>query len=112
MLPDGTVNPGEMTSFNHYALGAVTDWIFQVIGGIRPDAPGYARVLIQPVPGPGIEWATAAYESPAGVIESAWRLDGTTFTLDVALPDDVPASIVLPSGRTHQVIGGAHRFTD
>ena len=42
MLPDGTINAGEMTSFNHYALGAVADWIYQVVGGIRPAAPGYA----------------------------------------------------------------------
>ncbi len=52
MLPDGSINPGDMTSFNHYALGAVSDWIYQVVGGIRPAEPGYRRVHIQPVPGP------------------------------------------------------------
>ncbi|WP_306214322.1 family 78 glycoside hydrolase catalytic domain, partial [Actinoplanes sp. RD1] len=45
MLPDGSLNPGEMTSFNHYALGAVADWIHRRIGGIAPLEPGYAKVL-------------------------------------------------------------------
>ena len=51
MLPDGSLNPGEMTSFNHYALGAVADWMHRTIGGIAPLEPGYERVLIAPRPG-------------------------------------------------------------
>ena len=43
MLPDGTINPGQMTSFNHYALGAVADWMHRNIGGIAPLEPGYSR---------------------------------------------------------------------
>ena len=43
MLPDGSINPGEMTSFNHYALGAVADWMHRCIGGIAPLEPGYSR---------------------------------------------------------------------
>jgi alpha-L-rhamnosidase len=68
MLPDGTVNSGEMTSFNHYALGAVADWIYQVVGGIRPGAPGYEEVIFHPQPGPGITWADTSYESVRGMI--------------------------------------------
>ena len=40
LLPDGTVNPGEMTSFNHYALGAVADWLHRTVAGLRPARPG------------------------------------------------------------------------
>ena len=50
MLPDGTINPGEMTSFNHYALGAVADWMHRTIGGLAPLEPGYAKVLIARAP--------------------------------------------------------------
>ena len=50
LLPDGTVNPGEMTSFNHYALGAVADWLHRTVAGLAPDAPGYARLRIAPRP--------------------------------------------------------------
>ena len=48
MLPDGTINPGEMTSFNHYALGAVADWMHRTIGGIAPAEPGYPRCASRP----------------------------------------------------------------
>ena len=60
MLPDGTINPGEMTSFNHYALGAVADWMHRTIGGIAPLEPGYSKVLIAPQPGGGIRWARSS----------------------------------------------------
>jgi alpha-L-rhamnosidase len=111
MLPDGSINAGEMTSFNHYALGAVADWIYQVVGGIRPAAPGYDRVLIQPVPGPGIDWASTSYESRHGTISVDWRRDLEGFTLEAALPDGVAAAIVLPDGRVVDVVGGSHRLT-
>jgi alpha-L-rhamnosidase len=63
MLPDGTINPGQMTSFNHYALGAVADWIHRVVGGIAPLEPGYSRVLIAPQPGGGIRWARSSLDT-------------------------------------------------
>ena len=110
MLPDGTINPGEMTSFNHYALGAVVDWISQVVGGIRPAEPGYARVRIEPVPGPGITWADTSYESRSGRIRSSWRVDEDGFSLEVELPAGLPADVVLPDGCVEHVVGGAHRF--
>ena len=50
MLPDGSINPGEMTSFNHYALGAVADWMHRAIGGHRPARAGLPAVLVAPVP--------------------------------------------------------------
>ncbi|MGN6672952.1 MAG: family 78 glycoside hydrolase catalytic domain, partial [Thermomicrobiales bacterium] len=51
MLPDGSINPGEMTSFNHYALGAVADWLHRTVGGLAPAEPGYRRIEIRPQPG-------------------------------------------------------------
>lgn len=110
MLPDGSINPGEMTSFNHYALGAVADWIYQVILGIRPAEPGYRRVLIHPVPGEGIDWARGALHSAAGRIEASWSTRGGAFRLEVTIPEGVPADIVLPDGATHEVCGGSHTF--
>ena len=75
MLPDGTINPGEMTSFNHYALGAVADWMHRTIGGLSPAEPGYAAVRIAPRPGGGLTWAETALETAHGRIEVAWRID-------------------------------------
>ncbi len=111
MLPDGSINPGEMTSFNHYALGAVADWIYQVVAGIRAAEPGYRRIRIQPVPGEGIDWARTGYDSRVGRIETAWRNEGGQFTLEVTIPEGVPADVVLPDGTTHEVTGGTHTFT-
>ena len=57
MLPDGTINPGQMTSFNHYAFGAIGDWLHRVVAGLAPDAPGYERIRIAPHPLDGIDSA-------------------------------------------------------
>ena len=65
MLPDGTINPGEMTSFNHYALGAVADWMHRTIGGLAPLEPGYAKVLVAPRPGGGLTWCRAGLDTRA-----------------------------------------------
>ncbi len=111
MLPDGSINPGEMTSFNHYALGAVADWMHKAIGGIRPLEPGYARVLIAPQPGEGIDWANASLKTPHGEVRVGWKLDGGEFRLEVAVPDGVAADVVLPDGARYAVAGGTHRFS-
>ena len=51
MLPDGSINPGDMTSFNHYALGAVADFLHRVVAGLASDAPGWERIRFAPQPG-------------------------------------------------------------
>ena len=111
MLPDGTINPGEMTSFNHYALGAVCAWLYEAVAGIRPAEPGFARILIQPTPGPGIEWVTSTRLTPVGEVRVSWRTEGDRFSLDANLPDGVPADVVLPDGSRHAVSGGRVTLT-
>ncbi|MGO1977547.1 family 78 glycoside hydrolase catalytic domain [Brachybacterium tyrofermentans] len=112
MLPDGSINPGEMTSFNHYALGAVADWIYQVVLGIRAAEPGYRRILLQPRPGPGIDWAKGAYDSAAGRIEVEWSIpaDGG-FALAATIPAGVDALVVLPDGSQQEVTGTGKQIT-
>jgi alpha-L-rhamnosidase len=111
MLPDGSINPGEMTSFNHYALGAVADWIYQVVLGIRPAEPGYRRILIQPTPGPGIDWAKGAYDSASGRIEVSWSGTAEAFSLDVTIPAGIEAEIVLPGGERSTHLGTGQQVT-
>ena len=108
MLPDGSINPGEMTSFNHYALGAVADWVYQVVLGIRAAEPGYRRIRIQPTPGPGIDWARGAYDSAAGRIEVSWEASDDGFRLEATIPEGIEADLVLPDGTTRTVTGGTH----
>ncbi len=72
---DGTVNPGEMTSFNHYALGAVADWMHLTVVGISPAAPGYDRVRIDPRTGRGLTWARGSVRTRHGLIAVQWNQD-------------------------------------
>jgi alpha-L-rhamnosidase len=112
MLPDGTINPGEMTSFNHYALGAVADWLHRVVGGIAPAEPGYRTVRVAPRPGGDLTWADTTLETPHGRVAVAWRRspDGQ-LDVDVTVPDGVTAEIDLPGADPHSVGAGSHRFT-
>jgi alpha-L-rhamnosidase len=96
MLPDGTINPGEMTSFNHYALGAVADWMHRTIGGIAPLAAGYRRVLVAPRPGGGLTWARASLETPHGLVAVDWRLEAGELSVSTELPAGVTGVLDLP----------------
>lgn len=96
LLPDGTVNPGEMTSFNHYALGAVADWMHRSVAGLAPLEPGYKRILFRPQPGGGLTWASAAHETPYGRAAVSWRTTDTGLSVDVTVPTGTTARVELP----------------
>lgn len=110
MLPDSRINPGEMTSFNHYALGAVGEWMHRTIGGLAPLAPGYRRALIAPQPGGGLSWATADLETPYGTLACHWELDDGRLVVDVEVPDGITAVLRLPGRPEETLIAGAHRL--
>ncbi|MGM9470409.1 glycoside hydrolase family 78 protein [Pseudarthrobacter sp. YS3] len=111
MLPDGSINEGEMTSFNHYALGAVADWMHRSLAGLAPAEPGYRKLLVRPRPGGGLDWAEARHETPYGAASVRWELNGQDFTLDVAVPAGCTASIFLPDGSGAVSVGsGTHSF--
>jgi alpha-L-rhamnosidase len=99
MLPDGSINPGEMTSFNHYALGAVADWMHRTVGGLVATEPGYRSVRIAPRPGGGLTWASTALETAHGRIEVSWRLEDSVLVVDTVVPEGVDATLAL-DGRT------------
>ncbi|RFA15560.1 hypothetical protein B7R22_06860 [Subtercola boreus] len=111
ILPDGSVNPGEMTSFNHYAFGAVADWMHRVIGGLTATSPGYREVTIAPRVGGDLTSASVSHLSPYGLIAADWTLNGGVFGLAVTVPVGVRALVVLPSGESHYVLHGEHVFT-
>jgi alpha-L-rhamnosidase len=112
MLPDGTINPGQMTSFNHYALGAVADWMHRTIGGIAPLEPGFSRVLIAPQPGGDITWARSSLDTRHGKVAVSWSVDESgVMTLDLEVPETVTAKVQLPSAEGQEVGSGRHRFT-
>ncbi len=103
MLADGTINPGQMTSFNHYAFGAVADWMHKVIGGINPLEPGYGRVLISPRPGGGLTWASTSLDTPHGTVAVTWRTEEDRVTVDVTLPEGVTGLFRSPDGTEKEL---------
>jgi alpha-L-rhamnosidase len=95
--PDSSFEEPSMNSFNHYAFGAVGDWMYQVIGGIDldPAAPGYRHALIAPRPGGGLTSASTAIETLYGTLATAWQLDSAGYTLDVEVPPNTSARVTL-----------------
>ncbi|WP_460798852.1 family 78 glycoside hydrolase catalytic domain [Microbacterium sp. GXF0217] len=111
LLPDGTVNPGQMTSFNHYALGAVADWMHRVIAGLAPESPGYRRIRFAPRPGGGLTSASARQLTAYGEASIVWRCEGGRLHVDLRIPIGADAVIALP-GTEEEVVGaGSHTRT-
>jgi len=96
-----------MNSFSHYSFGAVGEWMFRTLAGIDTDGPGYRRILIRPLPPrpdsnperPPIHWVKAHYDSPAGRIVSAWKLENQEFTLAVTIPPNTTATVWVPMAQ-------------
>ncbi|MCF3961913.1 family 78 glycoside hydrolase catalytic domain [Streptomyces fuscigenes] len=110
LLPDGTVNPGEMTSFNHYALGAVADWLHGRVAGLAPAAPGWRRIRVAPRPGGGLTWARARHDTPYGTAEVRWRLHrGRRLDVEFTVPVGTTAEVDLPGLDPYVVGPGGHR---
>ena len=112
LLPDGSVNPGEMTSFNHYALGAVADTLHRRVAGLAPGAPGYSLLEVAPQPLPGLTSATATLDTPYGRAHVAWSIENHMFDLHVEVPANTAAVVTLPgSTEAIRVGSGRHDFT-
>jgi alpha-L-rhamnosidase len=107
LLPDGTVNPGEMTSFNHYAFGSIADWMMRHIGGITRTAPGWRRIRVRVPIDSGIDHASLRLVTPAGEIRCAWRRTGGAAVLELDVPGGTVADVEL--GDIRRVVGvGEH----
>lgn len=94
--PDGTFQSEDMNSFNHYAYGAIGEWLYENVAGIKPSAPGYKIITIEPSPGGGLTHAKAIINSVHGRIESSWEFEGDTFTLHVEIPANTTSLVKLP----------------
>ena len=109
LLPDGDVNPGTMTSFNHYALGAVADWLHRVVGGLAPAAPGYRVVRFAPQPGGGLTSASARHRTPYGEASIAWQVEDDRLVVDVRVPVGATGVLELPGLPPETLSHGTHR---
>lgn len=112
--PDGELSRTGMTSLNHYALGAFADWLHKVVGGLSAETPGYATLRVAPRPGGGLASATVVKDTPHGRASLRWHDSDGTRTVEVVVPDDVTATVVLPDhpdGFSTSVGGGSHAWS-
>jgi alpha-L-rhamnosidase len=106
--PDGTFQDPIMNSFNHYAYGAVGDWLYKVVAGINPNNqnPGYKQITIKPHPGSTMNNVKASYKSLYGTIFSDWEIKDQTIYLKVAIPPNTSADVYIPSTGDDLYING------
>lgn len=90
-----------MNSFNHYAIGAVGEWMYKYMLGIRPAGwvAGYQHFEIHPVPGGNIRWAKGSYSALTGRVGVSWRKEDQAFAVEVEVPVNATATVVLPAGK-------------
>lgn len=86
-------------SWNHHYFASISSWFYEGLAGIRPAAPGYARVRIRPVMPRGLTGAGARLVTPRGEIGSRWRREGDgLITLEVSIPGACEGEVWLPNG--------------
>ncbi|MEH6307932.1 glycoside hydrolase family 78 protein [Olivibacter sp. CPCC 100613] len=102
---DGSFQNKDMNSFNHYAYGAIGDWMYQQIAGIQAlsDMPGYKEFVIAPRPGGGLSFANASLETVYGKIVSNWKITGNEMEIRVDVPPNTRAKIVFPHAVKNSV---------
>lgn len=111
LMPDGQLNPGEMTSFNHYAFGAVADWMHRYLGGLTRLSPGWTRFRVTPPADSGLDFAETRLDSATGLIACRWEQNDDHLKLDLQVPEGATAETVMPDGSTTLLGPGHHQLT-
>ncbi|NND07619.1 MAG: family 78 glycoside hydrolase catalytic domain [Saprospiraceae bacterium] len=103
---------GGMNSFNHYAYGAIGQWMYERIAGIKPIKAGYKEILIAPLPDGPLSSAQAKYNCPYGEVSSAWKMEKGVFQLNVTIPPNTTAKIVIPGKTGKNLILNGTSFSE
>lgn len=103
-----------MNSFNHYAYGAVCDWIYGVAAGIMPDFdnPGYKHFTVTPHPDKRLGFINCALDTPMGRVESNWYYKGDVVYYEITVPAGATASVALPNGYRATLTEGTYHFSE
>jgi alpha-L-rhamnosidase len=103
--PDSTFEPASMNSFNHYAYGAIGDWMYRVVAGLDTydDAPGYKHIKIQPHIGGGLTNASASLQTYYGKASSGWKLEGNKIIMDIEIPANTTATVFVPASNKEAI---------
>jgi alpha-L-rhamnosidase len=105
---DGSFQDAGMNSFNHYAYGAVGEWMYRVMAGLEIDEamPGYKRIVIAPHPGGDFTEVNASHDTPYGRARSHWTKTAQGFELHVEIPANTTATVRLPRAKLESVTEG------
>ena len=105
LKPDGSFQDKGMNSFNHYAYGAIGEWLYRVVAGIEidPQKPGYKHIIIQPHSGGGLTYAKAKHQSLYGSVASGWELKDGQLLVTIEIPANTTATVKLPQARLEKV---------
>ncbi|MEK5163258.1 glycoside hydrolase family 78 protein [Paenibacillus sp. FSL R5-0527] len=108
---DGSFWSDDMNSYNHYAYGAIGDWLYRVVGGIDLLEPGYKKIRIEPQIGEQFSWAETSLDSVYGTIKVAWskRNDGSV-KMDVVIPSNTTAEVIIPANQGDDLLENGKRL--
>lgn len=109
--PIGDDGTDMMISYNHYASGAIGDFLYTRVAGIEAVEPGYRRVRVAPVLGGGLTWARGSVQTVLGRVASSWKIAGGQFEIEVEVPVGATCELVLPDGTVQELASGMHRAT-
>ncbi len=106
--PDSSFEPASMNSFNHYAYGAIGDWMYRVVAGLDTylDQPGYKHIRIQPHIGGNLGYASASLQTVYGKLASGWKIDNDNTSFDIEIPPNTRADLYLPASNADMVTEG------
>ena len=105
-------NPMSMNSLNHYAYGAIGEWMYERIGGIAPLEAGYKTIKIAPEPRKPLTSASTSLETPYGKVSSSWKVQGNEFQLNVTIPPNTSAKVIIPANTSKELLLNGNRFID
>ena len=108
---DGSFWSTAMNSYNHYAYGAVADWMYGVVAGVRIDEAAYKRITLAPRPCERLGFVRCSIETPQGYLESNWYYTDGGIRYEFIVPKGVEATVVLPDGTTDHVREGSYCYS-
>jgi len=104
--PDKGFQDAAMNSFNHYAFGALGEWLYHTSAGIELGAPGFKKIIIRPTPTEKLDFASSRYDSIRGPIESRWERKDGKLTIACTIPPNTTATVYVPTNDAVKVMAG------
>lgn len=101
---DDGYNPKSMNSLNHYAYGAIGEWMYERVAGIAPLEPGYKTIKIAPQLGQPLTSASASLETSYGKVASSWKIADKSLHLDITVPPNTTAQVLIPGDISNDLL--------